>query len=1472
MAVMTILPYMNVFANQASMDPSFDTGTPIGFNWSVKSMVTQDDGKIIFGWTFSTYKWISIHHIIRLNTDWTMDSSFDIWSWFNNDVNSIVIQNDGKILVWGVFTSYRWVSANHIIRLNTDGTIDTSFVIWNGFDYPVIIITIQNDGKILAGGNFSYYDNWSATNGIIRLNTNGQKDTSFHIWDWFNNIVTNIVIQQNGEILVAGTFSSYDNGATTNGIVRLHTDGTQDTEFNDNNGFETISAITIQQDGKILVAGNFTEHVDYGSTCADGEINIDQSSCEWSGYCSNGGYSNQNSCESHYTCSDSSYSNKTDCEGAGSCDGAGYINNQADCENHYTCSDHRFTSQQSCLGAGTCSNALYDNNQTGCESHYTCLEDPSITTQTGCENAGYCSDGNYYPDQTSCESHYTCSDYDYNNQTDCEAEWNTWDQNTRSINWFTWSQNTRYSDQNSWDPSSWETNWNTWNQNYRTNFWFTRASGMNITRHKIIRLNTDGTQDDSFNNWDWFDDIATSIMEQNDGKILVWWNFTTYNSVTANRIIRLNADGSRDDSFSIGSWFDYAITTRDPNISFLIQDDGKIMVWWNFLTYNSDTANHIIVLHMDWTKYSSSDPWDGFDRPVDIVMTQNDGKILAGGAFTSYKSISANRIIRLNVDGSRDNSFSIGSWFNGTVNNIAVQGDGKILAGGAFTSYKSISANHIIRLNADGSIDSSFHIWSWFNGTVNNIAVQGDGKILAGGEFTGYTWISTNRIIRLNTDWTIDNSFAIWNGFDDNVHVILLQWDGKLLVWWIFSSYKAVAANKILRLNSDGSRDTWFNNVIFWNRTIDYYDILSLGLQNNGKIIVGGYTESSTNGIIRLNSDWTKDTSFSPTPINTSYNIIPTLVVQSDDKIIMCDRQVRNGISKKFMQRLHSDWSDDTSFDEVNWFDGNINSIKINANGEIIVGGDFTNYNWSAAWYLTILYGDTDTVSLPNSHDMNTVNTAFINKWYTFDDGNLIGTTPISLDETDGNIPITLNLKNNNIKVSIPEDTQFKELDNTTNYDGILSVPIIRSINSINNEEVITMFKVGWGSDAIRMTWWLATLSVPIPDASVWDVVHVYYSEDNGVSRYPQTTTVIISNNNGDPYITFTTNHFTEFAITIPTEWEIFTSWSFSINNNAATTTSNSVTLNLTSSPEATQMRFSNNNITRSAREPYATTKTWTLSEWYGPKTVYAQLDANNDTITDLSISDTITYQSTVNNDTWTNNVWTNNWWGGGGWGTSVKDQCPTNRDCSDSYYDQLCGKCSVVQKIVNKLPFIDSITNNKLTASIANSPYSAELNAAYLRAYSYNITTMPTIQQANLQWPLLRKDMAKMISNFAINILGKSVSTGANCSFNDMQTLSKEAQYYAMAACRLWLMGYANDGVTMNKNFNPDQTVDRAQFWTILSRLLRGTENNGGATYYANHLTALKVTWIMTNISTPNAKELRGRVMLMMQRVFNMK
>lgn len=212
------------------------------------------------------------------------------------------------------------------------------------------------------------------------------------------------------------------------------------------------------------------------------------------------------------------------------------------------------------------------------------------------------------------------------------------------------------------------------------------------------------------------------------------------------------------------------------------------------------------------------------------------------------------------------------------------------------------------------------------------------------------------------------------------------------------------------------------------------------------------------------------------------------------------------------------------------------------------------------------------------------------------------------------------------------------------------------------------------------------------------------------------------------------------------------------------------------------------------------------------------------------------------------------------GWPWPVKDICPAQRDCSDSYYDRLCGPCPIIdQKIVKKI-------DNAL-CSIEKSKFSTELNGAYQRACSYDITTMPTIQKANMEGKLLRKDMAKMISNFAINIMDKNISTGVTCEFTDMRTLSKEAQYYAIAACRLWLMWYESDGMTTKHTFDPNEEVDRAQFGTILSRLLRGDENNSKAIYYEKHLKALKQAGIMTKIDKPLSKELRWYVMLMMMR-----
>jgi uncharacterized delta-60 repeat protein len=164
----------------------------------------------------------------------------------------------------------------------------------------------------------------------------------------------------------------------------------------------------------------------------------------------------------------------------------------------------------------------------------------------------------------------------------------------------------------------------------------------------------------------------------------------------------------------------------------------------------------------------------GFNNTVNSIAVQGDGKILVGGTFTSYNGTSRNRIGRLNSDGSLDTGFSIGTGFpTNAVNSIAVQGDdGKILVGGSFTSYNGTTRNRIARLNSDGSFDTGFSIGTGFNSAVNSIAVQGDdGKILVGGTFTSYNGGaagSSNRIARLNSDGTLDSGFSIGTGFDDS--------------------------------------------------------------------------------------------------------------------------------------------------------------------------------------------------------------------------------------------------------------------------------------------------------------------------------------------------------------------------------------------------------------------------------------------------------------------------------------------------------------------------------------------------------------------------------------------------------------------------------------------------------------------------------------------------------------------------------
>jgi len=163
---------------------------------------------------------------------------------------------------------------------------------------------------------------------------------------------------------------------------------------------------------------------------------------------------------------------------------------------------------------------------------------------------------------------------------------------------------------------------------------------------------------------------------------------------------------------------------------------------------------------------------------------------------------------------------------------------------------------------------------------------------------------------------------------------------------------------------------------------------------------------------------------------------------------------------------------------------------------------------------------------------------------------------------------------------------------------------------------------------------------------------------------------------------------------------------------------------------------------------------------------------------------------------------------------------------------------------------------------------YSEEEQEAYAYAYSKQITTMPTIDQANMNGTLTRIEMAKMIANYAMNVLGLEPDTSKTCTFTDV-TAERDATYanWVKNSCQLGLMG---QNITA---FRPDDPVTRGEFGTTLSRALNANdadklaELNSANPFYEKHLAFLNAAGIMKNISTPNAPERRSWVMIMMMR-----
>jgi uncharacterized delta-60 repeat protein len=681
-------------------------------------------------------------------------------------------QTDGKIIVGGTFRTSNTALKPNLTRLNADGSVDATFNAGgSGPNSGVWDIVILSTGKILVGGGFSTY-NGAATGALVRLNADGTLDPTFNAGGAGANFVQTIVLQTDGKILIANV-ANY-NGTVTNSLARLNGDGSLDTSFVSRfPGGTFIEGLALDPDGKILVGGFFTSYD--GAAVPQSLIKLN---------------------------TDGTRDATFNAGGSGVNGSIFAIARQTD--GKYVIAGSFGTYN------GTSRFGIARVNADG--SLDTSFVIPGLTQSTG-DFVEIQADGKILV-----------------------------------------------------------------------------AGGFQLgaTMTAFMRLNTNGSLDNSFQLLT-ADNAGYHSALQPDGKIILTGFFTLINNEQRGGVVRLNADGSIDSSFT-ASLSDLAIVSR-----LVQQTDGKILAAGLYLKANGAISRDLARYNLDGSLDASFNigtgpaPGTSFTNSIEALAVQTNGKILIGGTFNSYNGTLRAGLARLNADGSLDTTFDpsfIFRFVTNTIFDIIPLPDGKIIVGG-FIGDSATTRKFLYRLNTDGSIDTTFNAGgAGANSVVRKMIRQSDGKYIIVGQFTTYNGTPRNRVARLNADGTLDTSFDPGAGANSTVLDVTLQTNGKIVIAGQFSTYNSIDRNDIARLNGDGSLDTSFNIGTGSNGFIFTAAVLP-----NGKILAGGtfsdFNTAPSNRLVRLNADGSVDPSFNSGIENNAAYSIRAILNQLDGKVLL---------------------------------------------------------------------------------------------------------------------------------------------------------------------------------------------------------------------------------------------------------------------------------------------------------------------------------------------------------------------------------------------------------------------------------------------------------------------------------------------------------------------------------------------------------------------------------------------------------
>ena len=245
--------YIARLNSDGTLDTTFNIGTGFGASSNIRTIAPLPSGDVVVGGSFSSYNGTSISNIAKISSNGTLDNTFRPQP--SSAVNVVYIQADGKILVGGEFSTISGSSIGRIARLNSNGTLDSDFNPGVGLGSTVHDIAVQTDGKIIIAGNSTSYSG-STVQKVFRILDSGSVDTSFTAPNIGAGTPYSLYLDSSEKVLVGGAFSS-----PTNDIMRLLTNGTQDTSFvvgvGSNNVVRKVKA---QSTDKIIIAGSFTQY------------------------------------------------------------------------------------------------------------------------------------------------------------------------------------------------------------------------------------------------------------------------------------------------------------------------------------------------------------------------------------------------------------------------------------------------------------------------------------------------------------------------------------------------------------------------------------------------------------------------------------------------------------------------------------------------------------------------------------------------------------------------------------------------------------------------------------------------------------------------------------------------------------------------------------------------------------------------------------------------------------------------------------------------------------------------------------------------------------------------------------------------------------------------------------------------------------------------------------------------------------